>query len=155
MGSASYIKKEKISWECRDSRKMWGSTTTTGLSTFSQKQSTPIVPKARLVQDEFFSSPSKKKSSMWQSVYKKWGHWCGFLSDEHISKNSESCITFSFIQNLTIHFLVHEINLNTFRTKLNCTHFCDVFLHNYLSQVKSVWSHFVDVALVILLVLTP
>ena len=58
MGSASYIKKEKISWECRDSRKIVRFYYTTGLSTFSQKQSTPIVPKARLVQDEFFSSLS-------------------------------------------------------------------------------------------------
>ena len=91
--------------------------------------SSPLPPRKKVLCSKVFT-----KSEGIEVVF--------FLMSIGISKNSESCITFSFIQNLTIHFSVHEINLNTFRTKLNCTHehhFCDVFLHNYLSQVKSVW----------------
>ena len=86
--------------------------------------SSPLPPRKKVLCSKVFT-----KSEGIEVVF--------FLMSIGISKSSESCITFSFIHNLTIHFSVQKIIWNTFRTKLNFIHqhhFCDVFLHNYLSS---------------------
>ena len=140
MGSASYIKKRKLVESVETAEKC---EVLLLLDLVHLAKSNQLQQSQKLGQYKMSSSPlPPRKKVLCSKVFTKSEgiDVVFFLMGQYISKTSESCITFSFIQKLTYHFSVHEINLNTFRTKPNCTHqhhFCDVFLQN--SQVKSIW----------------